>query len=52
MTSAKSANPTLKKKGPGIAAGAEAVGFRRRKNQQKEPSTTILGHPFQVQVPV
>jgi hypothetical protein len=29
------------KKNPGIAAGAEAVSFRRRKMIQKEPSKPI-----------
>jgi hypothetical protein len=29
------------KKSPGIAAGAEAVSFRRRKMIQKEPSKAI-----------
>jgi hypothetical protein len=42
------------KKSPGIAAGAEAVSFRRRKMIQKESSTptTILGQRPRVQVPI
>jgi len=45
------------KKSPGIAAGAEAVRFRRRKTTQfrawrgKETSTTMLGLFFHLQVP-
>jgi hypothetical protein len=42
---------TPPKKSPGIAAGAEAVSFRRRKMIQKETSTTMLGPLPHFQVP-
>jgi hypothetical protein len=43
----------MAKKNPGIAAGVEAVSFRRRKMIQKEPSTTLamLGLLLRFQVP-